>query len=116
MSTPLPKHYIKQGDTLSPVTGLLRQPDGSVPPLATAEVRFNMRIDDGAGTGAVVIDHGECEIVDEDTGEVRYNWNLGETAVLGDYEYEFEVDYGGGRIQTFPNTGNRKLKIVKQIA
>lgn len=51
-------------------------------------------------------------------GKGHYDWVTADTDTeLGNYEFEVEIDFGGGKILTFPNgSKNPKLQINKQLA
>lgn len=103
---------ITQGDRLPYLTALLLQPDGTAQSLTgVSGVKFHMRPQGGA-----VLINAAASILDAPNGKVQYQWGVSDTATVGTYEYEFEVNFGGGVTMTFPNSGKRRLKIIGQIA
>ena len=50
------------------------------------------------------------------SGEVRYDWSVGDTAEAGSYQAEFEVTYSDGSMETFPNDGHISVKITDDIS
>jgi hypothetical protein len=88
-----------QGDTAPDITVTLYKADGTTPlDLEGAlGVKFQMRkADDRRFTVDAAAD------IDDDptTGKVSYRWAVGDLAVPGDYQVQWEVTYGDGRIQT----------------
>lgn len=101
--------YIKQNDT-SPA--FLYQTIPAVD-LSGAAVVFTMRL---RGGNASKINRAACSIVSPATaGAVRYDWQIGDTDVDGDYDAEFEVTYADGSVETFPNGGHISVKITGEL-
>lgn len=93
--------YIKQNDTSPAIQSVLESDDGTeIIDLTGCQVEFKMKHSQRSTEIS-----GACTIVDEDGGLVRYNWQTGDTAVVGWYRAEFEVTYSDGKIEKFPNDG-----------
>jgi hypothetical protein len=89
--------YIKQNDT-SPALlyELVPQPDS----VAGASVVFNMR----SGTN-VKVNRGSGSVESSNPITLRYDWVVGDTDTVGEYEGEFEITYSDGSVGTWPNRG-----------
>ncbi len=48
-------------------------------------------------------------------GVVQYAWVAADTDTVGSYQAEFEVEYGDGRIETFPNSGYIRIEVIDDI-
>jgi hypothetical protein len=73
--------------------------DGVAVNLTTATgVKFLMK------QGTTLKVDGAAVVVDPLTGLVEYVWAAGDTDTAGEYNVEFEVDWGGEK-QTFPSVG-----------
>lgn len=100
---------IKQGDTSPSFMYQLSLPDGVT--LEGATVRFHMAQLDGT----VVIDaSGSIESVTEE--QIKYDWAPGNTATVDTYNAEFEVTFANGMIETFPNGGYEKVRVMEGLA
>lgn len=102
---------IKQGDT-SPSLEFALLPASVT--LTGASVVFNMRR--ALGGVLAVNRQAAVKVTETVTPTVRYDWQAGDTAAAGVYQGEFEVTYGDGSIETFPNDGFIGIRIVEQIA
>jgi hypothetical protein len=49
-------------------------------------------------------------------GKGTYTFAPGDTGDVGDYEVEFEVNWGSNRIETFPNEGYKSMLITDDLA
>jgi len=108
---------IKTGDQLPPLRLTLQDLNdaGRVlgpADLSTAEaVYFNMKDE----AGELIIDHGEVEVLDEETGEVQYLWELADTLNPGKFFGEFEVHFPGDKTKTYPNDQEIPIKIRSAV-
>ena len=104
---------IKQNDTsddLGGTAGLtLKDGDNNAVDITGASVVFSMR--KKRGTPPKVVEQS-ATVVDAANGKVKYSWSVGDTDTPGEYTGEFEVTYGGGGIQTFPNNKADELTIL----
>lgn len=101
---------IKQGDNEPSLR--VRLVDARQRPIdiSTASVRFFMR--PKPGVAADSIQDAAVQIVDLARADVQYNWDLGDTDVVGDYEAEFKVTYLDGSVETVPNDGYIEISII----
>ena len=87
-----------QGDTAPDITVTLYQSDGTTPlDLTDSTVKFQMR---KADDRKFTVDASADVDTDPTTGKVSYRWSVGDLAVPGDYQAQWEVTYNDGRIQT----------------
>lgn len=103
--------YMKQNDTQPKMLASLKDGDENAINLTGSSVRFHMR----NLAGSLVVD-AAASIVTPLTGLVRYDWQPADTATVGSYQAEFEVTYGDGSIETFPNNGYIRVQITDDIA
>lgn len=97
------KFCIKQGDLWPPLEAYLLQADNAAIPLEEDDiVKFIMTPKNDRRN--VIIDE-EAEIVDLDTGYVRYTWQPGDTDVADTYQAEFLVMLHGDTPIRVPNNG-----------
>lgn len=62
-------------------------------------------------SAAAVIEDQELHL-----GRVKYVWVDEDTDTVGVYKAEFEIDFGGGVIQTYPNDGYLYVQVVRDLA
>lgn len=95
---------IKKGDTLPEINASLTTgPDADTQvavdlTTATSTILVIKPVAGGSSTrltGAIV---GSPTL-----GNVKYVWQAGDTSVAGSYDAEWEITFGAGKIQTFPN-------------
>jgi hypothetical protein len=108
---------MKQGDTLPVLEFTCRDANGPV------DISTALTATVHVVKGGVVAVNAAATILDDgiDTtlkGKGKYAWAVIDTDTeLGLYDFEVEVDWGGGKILTFPNgSKNPKLQINKQLA
>ena len=104
--------YIKQNDTSPALLATLQDADGIAVDITGAAIRFHMR---QIGSAAVEVD-AAAVIVTPLQGIVRYDWLAADTAEIGSYQAEFEVTYADASIETFPNDGYIRVKIIDDVA
>jgi hypothetical protein len=103
---------IKRGDTSPGLEVQFRiGVDGPPVNLNFATVRFLMRPAKG---GAAVVS-APAIVADATNGIVRYLWAPGDTATPGQFLGEFEVTYADRTVETFPNSGYLRLRIMADI-
>lgn len=104
--------YIKRGDRKPYVKAALRLIDGNTATaydLSSSTVRFILR-KKGEGVAAINVALSGGELVDVANGQVQYQWQSGDTDILGDYHAEFEVTTLSGEKLTFWD-----LRTISQI-
>lgn len=105
--------YIKQNDTTPSIKATLKDGDGTVINLTDASVRFHMRKIDSTTS---VVDAAGSVVSPATSGIVQYDWSASDTATAGMYSAEFEITYGDGKIETFPNSDYIRVEILDDIA
>lgn len=105
--------YIKQNDTTPAIKATLKDGDGTVINLTDATVNFHMR---KVGSSTTNVDASATIVSPATSGIVQYSWSGSDTANTGLYSAEFEVIYGDGRIETFPNSDYIRVEILDDIA
>ena len=111
---PLADYYIKQGDTGLLIRSFCEDATGTPVDITGATVKFHMTNINGSATGALNAS-GTNENATS-TGRVSYTFTAGQTANAGLYIAEWEITFGGGAIQTFPNGRQMLIRILPQIA
>ena len=104
--------YVKQNDTSPIMLATLQDADGVAVGLVGATVRFHMR---AIGSSQTKVDSA-ATIVSAVAGSVSYSWSASDTNTIGSYQAEFEVTYGDGRVETFPNNGYISVEIIDDVA
>lgn len=102
--------YIKQNDTSPSVLAALKDANDTAINLTASNVRIHMT----DITGTVKIDSA-VDVINEETGIIRYDWQPEDTDTAGTYYVEFEVTYTDGAIETFPNTGKEVVIILPEL-
>lgn len=106
---------IKQGDTLPNIPFQIFKPDGVTPEdLTGADVSIVVRTKGGTNATPVLFKK-PCDITDALLAKGVYDWDAGDTAVAGNYEYEFEITWADGNIQTVPVETYLELLIIDDI-
>lgn len=103
--------YIKRNDTSPAIRANLLDGDGNAVDVTAATIRFHM----SEPNGTVVIDAAGT-IVNAAGGIVEYQWQAGDTDTAGYFNTEFEVTYGDGTIETFPNSTYQRVRIIEDLA
>jgi hypothetical protein len=93
-----PELVFVQGDTAPDLGAVLHVKGNTSSPidLSGATVRFQMRKSDDR---TFTVD-AAATVVDDEAGEVLYQWSTNDLAVSGDYNVQWEVTYSDGRKQT----------------
>ena len=101
---------LKRGDTRHAIRAILKDSSGSPVNLSGCSVSFHM-----APLGRFATVSRAVDIHDASAGEVWAVWSPGETDVTGVYRAEFQVVYGDGRKETFPNDGYISIQILSDL-
>lgn len=100
---------IKQNDTWPPLVAILSNQDGPIDLTTAAQVKMYLR-------GTTVTINGTCSITNAAAGEVTYTWAVGDLAVNGNYDGEFEITWASGKKETVPNDGYFSFTILDDLA
>jgi hypothetical protein len=103
---------IRKGDRLPELTATLNDSAGSAVNLTGSTVEFHMRSTAG-GTPKV---DAAATLVTPSAGTVKYVWATNDTDTAGSYYGEFEVTFGDGRKQSFPNPGYITISVTDELA
>lgn len=107
---------IKRGDTSPPIKYQLIGPDDCGKDIrGFNNVRFYMRERDEYTLVVEAGVNGNVEVEDAENGIVYYEWLDGDTDMTGTYEAEWEVEFGDGSIETYPNDRFITVKVVEDI-
>jgi hypothetical protein len=101
---------VKQNDTSPSIQVALKDADSTAIPLEGATARFIMKL-----VGGVTKVDAAMNIVDAVNGIIQYDWATGDTDTVGVYYLEFRVTYVDGSIESFPNSGNKALNVVRGL-
>jgi len=103
--------YIKEDDTVPILQATLKNPDGSNVDLNGSEV--DIRVTEARGGSNIVND--SVLVYNPSDGAIRYDFSNTDTSNCGRYRVEFEVTYGGGSVETYPNKGYHTLMIGRNM-
>lgn len=112
---------IKRNDTWRPLEATLQQQavDGSGVPIANTWVAIDLtnatQVKLRLKSATAVITTGATTIVDAVNGKVSYPWQVADLAVKGDYQFEWEITWTGGAVQTVPNDSYNSLTILADL-
>ena len=102
---------LKRGDTRHAIRAVLKDATGSPVNLTDCTVSFHM-----ASLGRSATVSRAVDIHDTAGGEVWVVFAPGETDISGGYyRAEFQVVYGDGRRETFPNDGYISIQILSDL-
>jgi len=107
-----PDFFWKQGDTAPAIAEQLLDGTGTAVVLTGAAVRF-IGYFPGAASAEI---NAVATITDAATGKVSYTPVTADTDTIGDLMVEWQVTFGGGAIETFPNSGHQKVRITDDLA
>lgn len=107
-----PDAYWKQGDTAPAIAEQLFDGLGVAVNLTGATVKFMMW---GQGDAAIKV-NAAATITDAALGKVSYTPIAADTNTSGDYLVEWQVTFGGGAVETFPNSDWQKVRVKDDIA
>lgn len=113
---PVSDYYMKVGDTASPIYSTLEDANGDPVDIQNAAVQFKLAPIAG---GTVTVDDAAVNLQvdngsDGSKGDVRYNWGTAPSDA-GLYLGEWQVTFGGGLVQTFPNDGYILVNVAEDL-
>ena len=103
---------IRKGDRLPELQATLTDSAGAAVNLTGLTVRFHMR---QVGSRTVKV-NGAATLVTPASGVVKYTWAAVDTDTTGSYQGEFEVTFGDGRKQSFPNPSFLAINVTDELA
>jgi hypothetical protein len=103
---------IRKGDRLPELTATLNDSTGTAVNITGGTVEFHMRAVAG---GTPKVDTA-ATVVTAASGQVKYVWGANDTDTAGSYYAEFEVTFGDGRKQSFPNPGYITISVTDELA
>jgi len=101
---------IKQNDTSPSLSAILKDSSLVAVDLTGATVKLHMKSIDG-----ILKINSAMTITSAIGGTVQYDWQTGDTDTVGTYLVEFQVTYSDGAIETFPNSGNSIVSVVREL-
>ena len=104
-------NYLKQGDTNTPLRGVLKDKNGVVDLRLAEKVSLYVKKKDGS----VLINGEEMIVLDAINGEVSYYFSEEDVSNPGVYGYEIVVTWDTGSEDTFPNDGLNTLVISSSV-
>lgn len=106
---------IKQGDSAPNLSAQLLNADATPINLTTAVgVNLIVKVKGAATTDPPLFDK-PCTITNANQGRVEYDWVVADTASIGEYDGEFEIDWGAAGLQTVPNDKYFDIVIVADL-
>jgi len=102
---------LKQNDTSPQFKTTVKKPNGDAKDLTGYnKIRFLMR-SPGSDTAKVDADTDSgVVVIDAATGEIKYEWSEADTDESGMWQAEWEITYGDGTTETYPN-GERYIAV-----
>lgn len=100
---------IKRGDTWPPLRATLEDADGPVDLTAATAVVLKLKSD------TLAVRSAPATVEDAVAGAIFYVWESVTTAVAGSYQGEFEVTWGDGQVETFPNDAYFTVEIMEDL-
>ena len=101
---------IKQNDTSPSLQAILKDALQNPIDLTGATVKLHMKSVDGT-----LKINSTMTVTSAIGGTVQYDWQTGDTDSVGTYLVEFQVTYADGAIETFPNSGNNIVSVVREL-
>lgn len=109
----------KANDTWPPLAAVLSDANGPIDLTNATQVKLLMR------TGSTLVS-GLCQLdtnpitgarLDRTLGQVFYVWVRGDTAIVGDYQVEFEITWAGTTptTETVPNDSYDSISIIADL-
>jgi hypothetical protein len=100
-----------KNDLKPSVLATLKYADGTVVDLTGCTAEFHLKQGD-----TVLIDKSAVILDPTTNGQVRYDWEAGETAYTGLCNAEFEITFSDGEKMTFPTKGDLEVVFREEYA
>lgn len=113
--------WMKRGDTAPRLTATLEDPPGTRADIAGADVEFIVSHisdpDTGRRPGPELFTSpaNNDQAGDPTMGDVSYDWQPGDTDVVGGYRFEWRVIYPDATVETFQNDAYNTLAILENL-
>lgn len=104
---------MKQGDTLPNLPFQLFEPDKVTPLNVSAASVINLVVRQRNAVNPIF--KKPVTMTDPATGVGHYDWQAGDTDVTGTFDYEFEITWNTGDIQSIPADTYFQLNIVDDL-
>lgn len=105
---------MKRHDTLPNLTYTLVDQDGELIDITESGVTVSMSMK-GISNGNLVVDTKPCIIEDASESIIRYEWDVEDTDVAGDYLVEFEVQYLNNKKLSVPTTDSLSVVLLEDF-
>lgn len=105
---------VKQGDTRPAFEAEIRDDDGSLLDMSeVTEARFYMERVENASNSLVV--NSQATTINRSGSTLIYQFDAGDTALLGEHRAEWVLSFSDGDEETYPNTGFYSISINQPI-
>jgi hypothetical protein len=100
-----------KNDLKPSVLATLKYSDGTVVDLTGCTAKFHMK-----QGSTVLIDKNAVILTPGTSGQVRFDWDTGDTAYTGLCNAEFEITFSDGEKMTFPTKGDLEIVFREEYA
>ena len=109
------RFYIKAGDRYPAISATLRDAnEAAVDLTGISGTHFHMA--SVPGRSPAKVDAAASIVGLPIAGVVRYDWAVGDTDTPGEYYAEWEVTFGDGKTESFPNWEHTMIIITEDVA
>jgi hypothetical protein len=102
-------------DTDSPIVDTLQDGSGNDIDISGFN-KVEIHIQKPDGTSISDDDSGNVIVQDASNGEVKYDIQPGDLDQVGYYDYEWEVTFSDGGIETWPSDGTASISVRDELA
>lgn len=102
-------YTIKKGDTYPPLTINVTEDGDPIDLTAADAVKIILKTT--AGTALTFT----ATITNAMGGVIQYAWQAGDTAIVGSYNAEVEIEWAAGQYQTVPNDSYDSVTIMQDL-
>ena len=100
---------LKRGDTWPPLVVSVSDDNGAIDLTTASEIRLLLK------SSSYTLETDPVSPSDAGSGEITYDWQVGDTDNSGTYQLEVEIVWATGQIQTVPNDGYGEVKIIDDL-